>query len=95
MRDSVFQSVAGEVGAEGETASGRESPEMHDNKAAEIGADDGAGIAERGAVEFAVADGHDFADSVHDGISGGGGELFEFGWGLRLVRGRERLRCAE
>ena len=39
--DAVFQSVSGEVRAEGQTASGRESPEMHDDAAADIGANDG------------------------------------------------------
>src|SRR5258708_15905938 len=55
---------------------------MHDDARAEVGADNGARVAEGGAVEFTVAYGHDFADSVHDGFSGGEGELFESGRGL-------------
>src|SRR4029077_6393337 len=68
--DAVLPGVAREVGAEGEAAGGRQSPNMHDDAAAEVGADHRARLAERGAVEFAVADNHAFANGVHHRFSG-------------------------
>ena len=47
----------------------RQIPEIQDDAASHVGADDGAGISKRGAVEFTVADGHHFADGVHDGFT--------------------------
>jgi len=68
---------------------------MHDYAATEVGADYGTGIAERSAIEFAVADGHDFADGVHDGFSGGERELLEFGRGLGQLAGERDFAALE
>ena len=62
---------------------------MHDYAAAEIGADYRARFAERGAVEFAVADEHDFANGFENRFSGGAESFSSLGAGWDSSCARE------
>src|SRR5580692_10527288 len=81
--DSVLQSETGNIGAQWQTAGRRQVPEMDHHSAAKADSDDRVWIAERGAVELAVADGHHFANEVHDALTVG---RRKFGKARRRVR---------
>src|SRR5271167_280394 len=62
---TVLERESGNIGAQRQTARWRQVPEMDDHSATQADTNDRARIAERGPIEFAVADRHDFADEMH------------------------------
>ena len=68
---------------------------MHDDAAAEIGAHHGARIAQRGAVEFAVANQHNLSDRIHYRLCRSSRELLEFGGGPRQFDSERNFAAAD
>src|SRR5580704_7043325 len=85
--DSVLEGEPGDVSAQRQTARRRQVPEMDNHSATEADADDRSRVAERGAIEFAITDSHDFADEVHNRLAVAERKPGETWHGLRkLVR---------
>ncbi len=82
--DTVLQGQSGNVGAQRETAVGREVPEINFDSASafvrtEIRSNYRVRIAKRGAVKFAVADQHYLTDQIDDLFAPLARKLREFG----------------